>query len=744
MLNKLFTFSVILQLSICNLSVAKGVRGIGIEQLPKNEFIPVNKAASGDSAALFIGVNEFNKDTGLAPLSCAVNDAIGQAHLFVRELKLIPAQNCILCVSGSPSTAIAAKQLELLRKDRVEVRSAAKSDILNSLTVATRMPVSTADMVIVSVSSHGFEDKDSIYVMPADGLRSYLSDTAIRSKVLSDTISKSRAGKKIVILDACRERVGKNKSSGSGAAMTENFLRAFAAGRGQITLTSCGIGQFSYEDEKSGHGVFSSFLLKGLRGSADSDDNGFVTVGSLSKYVADGVRRWIVRNKPDVEWSRIPQPRLDASETARMMPLAIAGDISGEKLLKARKYWQNYSISEGQSTHTVTTSGAGSNSRDLTILKEYYLDGRIERQDYELAEVLLKTEEKFLDFTDKELISAYKDVTSGRHNPERLSRLLGLVEETASRNNRKSAITKRIKVAELLSIAKANDSKANGKQALGVLEELLRLDPSHSQALSLQRKISGYYGPNPGDVMTNGIGMKLVWVPAGEFMMGSGLSASQVASQFGGKSDWFTGEHPQHQVKISKGFWMGRTEVTQSQYRAVMGTNPSHFKGDNNPVEQVSWNDAVEFCSKLSGKEGKAYTLPTEAQWEYACRAKSTTVFSFGNNESNLGDYVWYSKNSDSKTHQVGTKRPNGFGLYDMHGNVWEWCQDWYGKNYYSASPLGDPVGPDSGSYRVLRGGSWFYNANLCRSANRDRNLPGYRYSGTGFRVVLCVFSRDF
>ena len=362
-------------------------RAVGVVALPENKFTTVTEKPGGDSAALFVGVNEFTKDEGLASLSCAVNDAVGQAHVFVRELKLIPADNCILCISGRPSTAITARQLELLRKDGVEVRPATKSDILNSLTIATRMPVSATEMVIVSISSHGFEDRDGIYVMPADGLRNYLSDTAIRSRVLTDTISKSRAGKKIVILDACRERVSKNKATGSGAAMTKKFLRAFALGRGQMTLTSCGIGQFSYEDEKSGNGVFTSFLLKGLRGAAQADDNGFVTIGSLSEYVADGVGRWIVRNKPDVPWDKISRPRLEASEMARLMPLAIAGHIEGEKLAQARRYWQEYNVTEGLET-PVTAAGAISYRRDLTILKEYYLDGRIEKDDYELITTL--------------------------------------------------------------------------------------------------------------------------------------------------------------------------------------------------------------------------------------------------------------------------------------------------------------------------------------------------------------------
>jgi formylglycine-generating enzyme required for sulfatase activity len=235
--------------------------------------------------------------------------------------------------------------------------------------------------------------------------------------------------------------------------------------------------------------------------------------------------------------------------------------------------------------------------------------------------------------------------------------------------------------------------------------------------------------PPAGDVVTNSIGMKLVYIPPGEYMMGSPSSERNRDSD----------EGPQHSVKISNGFYMGIYEVTQSQYQAIMGSNPSYFKGDNNPVEQVGWNDAVEFCRRLSQKEGKTYRLPTEGEWEYACRAGTQTRFSFGDNSSDLGDYAWYTSNSGYQTHPVGQKKPNSFGLYDMHGNVWEWCQDWYDENYYKNSPSIDPQGPDSGPYRVLRGGSWGYVIGGCRSAYRGRLTPGYQRSsnGHGFRVVM-------
>jgi formylglycine-generating enzyme required for sulfatase activity len=220
-------------------------------------------------------------------------------------------------------------------------------------------------------------------------------------------------------------------------------------------------------------------------------------------------------------------------------------------------------------------------------------------------------------------------------------------------------------------------------------------------------------------LITNSIGMQFKLIPAGTFEMGEGKEA--------------------HAVALTQPFHLGVYEATQEQYEKVTGTNPSKFKGPQNPVEQVSWDDAVEFCRKLSGSPaekaaGYVYRLPTEAEWEYACRAGTTTKYSFGDSDSELGDYAWYDENSGKTTHPVGGKKPNGWGLYDMHGNVWEWCQDWHGD--YPSRSVTDPTGAASGSLRVYRGGSWHYISGLCRSAYRSGTAPDYRYHFLGFRVL--------
>lgn len=228
------------------------------------------------------------------------------------------------------------------------------------------------------------------------------------------------------------------------------------------------------------------------------------------------------------------------------------------------------------------------------------------------------------------------------------------------------------------------------------------------------------------------INYKMVYISPGTFMMGSPSSEP--------KRDK---DEKQHRVTLTKGFYMGATEITQGQWRKIMGNNPSYFKGDNRPVEKVSWNDCREFIRKLNRQEGgNKYRLPTEAEWEYTCRAGTTIPFSTGScistDQANYnGNYPMpgCSKGRYRKeTIDVASFSPNAWGLYDMHGNVWEWCQDWYGD--YPSGHVTDPEGPSSGSFRVYRGGSWLNNVGYCRSANRLDFATGVCYDNMGFRLA--------
>lgn len=232
--------------------------------------------------------------------------------------------------------------------------------------------------------------------------------------------------------------------------------------------------------------------------------------------------------------------------------------------------------------------------------------------------------------------------------------------------------------------------------------------------------------------LTNSIGMTFQQLPAGTFLMGS--DDSEVGNLINDES--------RHQVSLSRPFYIGLYEVTEGEYEQVMGTRPDSAQGKNYPVKKVSWENASDFIRRLNElpaekAAGRLYRLPTEAEWEYACRAGSQTAYCFGDSMDGLSNYAWYTLNSEREAQEVGQKRPNVWGLYDMHGNVWEWCSDWYGE--YPTASANDPIGPISGTTRVYRGGSWSDMAGGCRSANRNDLAPTYENFNLGFRLVCSV-----
>ncbi len=225
-----------------------------------------------------------------------------------------------------------------------------------------------------------------------------------------------------------------------------------------------------------------------------------------------------------------------------------------------------------------------------------------------------------------------------------------------------------------------------------------------------------------------GVKLEMVLIPAGQFMMGSPDLDKDAPAD----------EKPQHRVRITKPFYLGKYLVTQEQWQAVMGNPRGSIKGPKNPVESVSWDECQEFLQQLDKQPGGGkFHLPTEAQWEYACRAGSSAKYFFGNKESELDDYAWYRKNSHITSHPVGEKKPNAWGLYDMYGNVWEWCADRYSDEYYARSPADDPTGPAKGTGRVVRGGSWDAPALRCRSARRAPFYPERGDYLLGLRIAF-------
>ncbi len=277
---------------------------------------------------------------------------------------------------------------------------------------------------------------------------------------------------------------------------------------------------------------------------------------------------------------------------------------------------------------------------------------------------------------------------------------------------------------------------ANARSPLSSMDELMETCESLAKGLtgsaipsrhsSNSKKSSS--AANSGQNYTEtelGLDLKMVYVEGGSFLMGCTSEQSDCGSD----------EKNVRRVTLDS-YYIGMFEVTQKQWKLVMGTNPSSFKGDALPVENVSWEDAMTFCQELSRLTGKTYTLPTEAQWEYAARGGNHSDGSKYSGSHSIEMVAWYTGNSGSTTHMVGTKRANGLGIYDMSGNVWEWCKDWYANSYQSFD-TNNPEGPSSGSYRVLRGGSWSNYASSCRVAYRNDCTPSFRNYTRGFRVVL-------
>ena len=228
-----------------------------------------------------------------------------------------------------------------------------------------------------------------------------------------------------------------------------------------------------------------------------------------------------------------------------------------------------------------------------------------------------------------------------------------------------------------------------------------------------------------GILTVNGIKYNMVWVEGGTFSMGATPEQGVDAAD---------DEKPVHSVTLS-GYYIGKTEVTQALWKAVMGSNPSDFKGDDLPVVNVSWDDCQEFIEKLNYLTGQNFRFPTEAEWEFACRGGNNSLGYKYSGSDNIDNVAWYDGNSGDKTHPVATKSANELGIYDMSGNVWEWCCDWYGD--YTSGAQTNPKGPGSGSIRVFRGGSWFYSAWCCRSSYRYGNYPANRYNDLGLRLAL-------
>ncbi|MCC6680291.1 MAG: SUMF1/EgtB/PvdO family nonheme iron enzyme [Phycisphaeraceae bacterium] len=330
---------------------------------------------------------------------------------------------------------------------------------------------------------------------------------------------------------------------------------------------------------------------------------------------------------------------------------------------------------------------------------------------------------EMFDAAQAQAVEAETQVNAGDYNKakqlytEASRALAGAVAEAVTSENLEAA---KPLIARLAQSVNAGDKFA----AIPLLSQLQAMIPAEPRMADMERRVREMPWPAKNVIdLGNGVTMELILIRPGAFEMGSA----------GEESD----EMPIHSVTITQPYYLGRTEVTQAQWQAVMGSNPSKFKDAPNPVEQVSWNDCQAFVRKLSRlvEHRGRFCLPTEAQWEYACRAGNSATYFFGEDESLLTDYAWYKANALGKPRFVGAKKPNAWGLYDMSGNVWEWCADWHGL--YSDSDAIDPTGPVDGTSRIIRGGGYPELPRGCRTADRHRDTSDHRSSAIGFRVAI-------
>ena len=531
---------------------AAAERAIGVAEAPK-------QGTGGRRWAVIIGVNNY---------------------LHVPHLRYAVADAKLLCKTLRERAGFDTSRVLLLTDDQPQLKDKPiRSNILDQLATFLEFPAED-DTVVVFFSGHGFKDeKGSGYLAPQDAKKTSLALTCVPIAEVKRLIGACKARQKVLILDTCHAGTAKGPAIEKDIAVDAAKLVEQVAGKGFVTLASCGPDQESHESPKLAHGVFTYCLAQGLEGKADRDRDGWIDFDELYRYSWDKTR--------------------------------------------------------------------------LRVWEEF---------------------------------------------------------------RRKQEPLKDVRVQGVLVLAKARPGPP---------------PPTPPRpAVARSRPARPLPPLNPPRPFTNSIGMKLVHTKRGTFLMGS------PAGEKGRDDD----EGPTHRATISTGFYISVYEVTQGQYGQVMGTNPARFQmGQNYPVEQVSWHKAVEFCKKLSAMEGKAYRLPTETEWEYACRAGSTTRFSFGDSDAKLGEYAWFWHESGkpTTTHPVGQKRPNGWGVYDMHGSVWEWCQDGYGA--YSAGTATDPCGSSTGDSRVVRGGSYLSQSRFCRSAVRFSLHPSSRNYQIGFRVVIPV-----
>lgn len=531
-------------------------------------------------------------------------------------------------------------------------------------------------------SGHGMRHREQDYLMPLDGDPEDVEHTGISTHLIANYLRSCGADNAVMILDACRSE-GKKSGEGIGR-QTE----AEARQTGVISIFSCSPEQYSYEIEAIGQGAFTCALLEGLgiRGRC-------ATVERLNQYLAN----------------RVPELVQQHLGRARQIPYTIAEPIDRSHLILMPQH---------------------ASLADIATLKNDAYRAQI-KQDWDLAQRLWIRVLAAASGQDMEAIEALQTIAVNRH--------IGIIPESPkSLQSLETLLTESKQSSQ-----KATSAIPDTKSPISLQSFSFEVVTVDAQGKETNRRAgqAEFFAEDLG----NGITLEMVKIPGGSFKMGSPDT----------EKDRDSDESPQHTVNVPS-FFMGKFAVTQAQYQQLMGNNPAFFKGKKRPVDNISWNDAIEFCTKLTQQTKYTYRLPSEAEWEYACRAGTTTPFHFGETlTSALARYdastayqsepteeygllTLITESNTLGTTEVSTFPPNAFGLYDMHGNVYEWCYEslyLYGVEDNSSAWLSE----DKNSMRLLRGGSWNNSPQNCRSAARNWLNLDERMLGCGFRVVCSL-----
>ncbi|AFY37381.1 Sulphatase-modifying factor protein [[Leptolyngbya] sp. PCC 7376] len=580
------------------------------------------------------------------------------------------------------------------------------------------------DVVLFYFSGHGMRDKQfnlyfGLSATQQDQKAVVIPPTATDARYLHQQIGNSRSERQVIILDCCFSGAFAKGLIAKGEQAKLDIKPDELGGKGRAILTSSTSTQYSFAHEDSELSIYTHYLVEGIRtGAADLDSDGMISADELYRYTEEKIHQespamspkfYPVQGGYRITVSNAPQGNALVQYRKAVLEMVredhedidfIAGEFDVINRATLDEYQLSWGVEETEAAAIETE-----------VMKPY----RLRQEKLKKFEVIVtKATQKKADLRER-------DVKKLR----RFQESLGLRDEDVAQWI----------PAEIKQVTQAATSKAPKRE-------------TEERPKSFTEELG------------NGVKLDMVLIPKGRFMMGmSDDEIEKLVKKY--KWDGFRREAPQHRVDITQAFYMGKYQVTQGQWQAVMGDNPSEFQnGDDYPVEQVSWDDCHEFLEKLNPQTGKSFRLPSEAEWEYACRAGTTTQYYFGDDAEQLGKYAWFADNSGDKnidsseiwrtdsgnygkrilgnncrTHPVGQKKPNQFELFDMHGNVWEWCEDDFEDNYKTPRTQKSFVG--SGDQKVLRGGAWAFDPERCRSAIRDFNSRGVRPDVIGFRVVV-------